>query len=191
MEKDERKQQLRKKHKKLRKALTEDKINEYSLKIANLALDLDIWKYEYYHIFLPIQKQKEVNTEYLLQVLQGRDKQVVLSKSDFLTKSMQHFLLTDSTRIVENEFGIPEPQNGIVINPELLDVVFIPLLAYDYFGNRVGYGQGFYDRFLAYCKPDVVKVGLSFFLPEKEKITASNEDIMLDCCISDEKIFHF
>lgn len=190
MEKSKKKQ-LRKKYKKLREALTQDQINAFSLDIANQLLDLAIWNHEYYHIFLPIQKQKEVNTEFLLQILQGRDKQVVLSKSDFKHKSMQHFLLTDSTRILENEYGIPEPQKGISIDSELLDVIFMPLLAYDKTGNRVGYGQGFYDRFLAQCRPDVIKIGLSFFAPDQDTIVTSKNDVKLDYCVSTKEMLCF
>lgn len=182
---------LRKNSKERRKALSSEQRENYSLDIANQALKLDIWKYEYYHIFLPIEKQYEVNTQYLLNILQGKDKHVVLSKSDFNTMEMEHFLLTDSTKLVVNSVGIPEPDGGIAIDPSTIQVVFMPLLAYDFKGNRIGYGKGFYDRFLTQCAPETVKVGISFMEPEVQILPTTETDIPMNYCISPKKIHTF
>lgn len=185
------KQELRKKYKALRNALKQDEQDELSLAIANQALSLDIWDYDFYHIFLPIERLREINTEFLLSILAGKDKNIVLSSSNFKDSSMKHYLLTDSTKLIVNKYGIPEPAGGIEIPARNIDVVFIPLLVYDQEGNRVGYGKGFYDRFLSQCKPDVVKVGLSFFEPEKEIIVKNSQDIALNSCITPKKVYHF
>ena len=86
-----------------------------SLAIANKVLTLPIWKKTYFHIFLPISEQKEVNTEYILHLLSGKDKEIIVSKSDFETRNMTHFFLTDNTKIKKNEYNIPEPVNGIEV----------------------------------------------------------------------------
>ena len=185
------KSDLRIKYKQLRKVLSEDQIEDFSLEIANQCLKLDIWSYSFYHIFLPIEHQKEVNTEYLLNLLSGKDKNTVLSMSDFETLEMQHFLLTDSTIIRKNSYGIPEPENGIEIQIKQIEVVFIPLLAYDKQGNRVGYGKGFYDRFLSQCQPETLKIGLSFFEPEDEFIDSDSNDIPLDFCVTPKGVWEF
>ena len=72
-----------------------------------------------------------------------------------------------------------------------IEVVFIPLLAYDLKGNRVGYGKGFYDRFLKKLSKNTNKIGLSFFLPENYISDCSNHDIQMDYCVSPEKVFNF
>lgn len=185
------KKRLRKKYKELRENLSEESIDKKSIDIANKMLELDIWDHKYYHLFLPIVKQKEVDTSYILHILQGKDKNVLVSKSDFVSNTMRHYLLTDATRFVTNEYGIPEPEDGIEIDQEKIDVVFIPLLAYDKKGNRIGYGKGFYDRFLSKCKEGVIKVGVSFFEAETEEISVGNTDIPLDYCISDTEIYTF
>jgi 5-formyltetrahydrofolate cyclo-ligase len=70
-------------------------------------------------------------------------------------------------------------------------MVLIPLLAFDQTGQRVGYGKGYYDRFLANCRPDCIKTGLSFF-PAEDKITDTNTfDIAMDFCITPDKIYEF
>ena len=80
--------------------------------------------------------------------------------------------------------------NGFEIKPKKLQVVFVPLLAYDFYGNRVGYGKGYYDKFLAKCGEKCLKIGLSFFTPEK-KILVSPIDIKIDLCVTPKKIYNF
>ncbi|MFZ0597958.1 MAG: 5-formyltetrahydrofolate cyclo-ligase, partial [Flavobacterium sp.] len=72
-----------------------------------------------------------------------------------------------------------------------IEVVFVPLLAFDNVGNRVGYGKGFYDKFLAQCKPRTIKIGLSFFEAENQIDDVFESDVKLDYCVTPEKIFRF
>jgi 5-formyltetrahydrofolate cyclo-ligase len=183
------KARLRKLYKQRRDALSQSQIEDYSIAIANNCLKLDIWNKKTFHLFLTIDKLKEVQTQYLLSILQGKDKDVVISKSDFGSGSMQHILLTDQTTILVNSYGIPEPLEGIEIRETQLDVVFIPLLCVDKFGNRIGYGKGFYDRFLQKCRPDVIKVGLCFFEPVKEQIITSLTDVAIDVIVTPNTAF--
>lgn len=185
------KKELRKKYKDLRNTLSPDTIEDLSLQIANQALKLPIWNFENYHIFLSIHEHKEVQTDYLLHILNGKDKNVIISKADFETRQMAHVLLTDNVTIKKNEWNIPEPQNGFLVTDEQIDVVFVPLLAYDVFGNRVGYGKGFYDLFLSKCKPNVLKIGLSFFDAEPIIEDVFLEDVRLDYCITPNNIINF
>jgi len=156
------KKELRIKYKELRQHLSIEAIEEKSLAIANQLLKLDIWNNTYFHIFL-----------------------------HFETTSMKHFLLTDNTKIKKNNYNIPEPVNGLTVPTEMIDVVFVPLLAYDKQGNRVGYGKGFYDKFLSECKPNVIKIGLSFFMPEELIEDVYENDIRLNFCVNSEDIISF
>nr|WP_315221169.1 5-formyltetrahydrofolate cyclo-ligase [uncultured Flavobacterium sp.] len=185
------KKELRLHYKNLRKNLTPDQVEELSLAIANQVLQLPIWEKTYFHVFLPIEEQKEVDTEYLLHLLSGKDKEIVISKSDFETRKMTHFLLTDNTKIKKNEYHIPEPVNGLPVPSETIEVVFVPLLAFDVLGNRVGYGKGFYDKFLSECKPETIKIGLSFFEAETKIEDIFELDIKLDYCVTPWKIYEF
>ncbi|MBT0606980.1 5-formyltetrahydrofolate cyclo-ligase [Aequorivita echinoideorum] len=186
----ENKEMLRIKYKALRQSLSEDSIEKWSLEIANNALKLPIWDKTYYHIFLPIIDKKEVNTEYLLHILQGKDKSVVVSKSDFSTGHMKQILLQENTKIAVSKYGIPEPVTGIEVSSESLEVIFVPLLAFDHSGQRVGYGKGFYDRFLSSCREDSIFVGLSFFEAE-ERIFSEVTDVPLHFCVTPKKTYQF
>jgi 5-formyltetrahydrofolate cyclo-ligase len=185
------KSQLRKKYKYLRSELSPENIEDLSLSISNNLLKLNIWDASFYHIFLTIEEQKEVNTDYILNILSGKDKHIVLSKSDFETMLMTHYLLTDSTVIKKNKYNIPEPVDGIEITYNKIEVVFVPLLAFDKQGHRVGYGKGFYDTFLNECKPETIKIGLSFFEAEDTIDDFFESDVKLDYCITPERVYTF
>lgn len=185
------KDELRKKYKSLRKELSEDDITSKSIFIANQLLKLPVWEKTYYHLFLSILEQKEIDTEHILHVLFARNKEVVVSKSNFENNTLSHFLLTENTKIKINKYGIPEPTNGLAVPENMIDVVFIPLLAFDKKGNRVGYGKGFYDDFLSKCKKETIKIGLSFFEAVDKIDDVYEGDFPLDYCVTPTNIYSF
>lgn len=181
---------LRKKYISKREELVTAEIEAMSLAISNRALELPIWDGTYYHIFLSISEKKEVDTEFLLHILQGRDKSIVVSKTNFKNFELEHYLLQENTRLEVSNYGIPEPVDGIEIDLEKLDVVFVPLLAFDIQGNRIGYGKGFYDRFLSRCPSETIFVGLSLFEAE-DVIPSTIDDVKLHFCITPTKTIQF
>ena len=185
------KKELRTKYKALRSQLSDNDLEEMSLAIANKVLALPVWEKNYFHIFLPITEHKEVDTEFILHLLSGKDKEIIISKSDFETRKMTHFLLTDNTKIKKNEYNIPEPVDGLEVPTKKIDVVFVPLLAYDKTGHRAGYGKGFYDKFLSECKPETIKIGLSFFEPEELIDDVFENDVKLDYCVTPDRVYEF
>ncbi len=99
--------------------------------------------------------------------------------------------LKRNTIIKENKYGIPEPVSSQFTSSSILDIIFIPLLAYDQSGYRVGYGKGFYDRYLGNCDKDLFKIGLSPFEPIKSISNIDKFDVPLDICISPDQTFRF
>ena len=194
------KKELRQKYKALRNKISENDLEEMSLAIANKVLTLPIWNRNYFHVFLSMTTYKEVNTEFILHLLSGKDKETIISKSDFQTREMTHYLLTDNTKIKKNEYDIAEPIDGIEVHVSKIEVVFVPLLAFDKTGHRVGYGKGFYDNFLSKCKyytigsqpkNQAIKIGLSFFEAEEKIEDIFENDVKLDYCVTPNKIYKF
>ncbi len=184
------KKDLRLKYSDLRKDTTPQSILNSSLTIANNILELPIWGGEFYHLFLAIPEKKEVDTSFLLSILHGKDKNIVLPKvSD--SNSLKHFLLTDNTKLKRSNWGVPEPVDGIEIPEKKIDVVFVPLLAFDQKGNRLGYGKGFYDNFLGKCRTGVIKVGLSLFEAEEQISDINDNDIPLNYCVTPNRTYSF
>lgn len=104
---------------------------------------------------------------------------------------MQAIALNKNTVFAENKFNILEPVSNEVITPQLIDVVFVPLLAFDSKGFRVGYGKGFYDRYLPLCAEDVVKIGFSYFEAIDAIEDVNEYDVPLNYCITPMRVYEF
>jgi 5-formyltetrahydrofolate cyclo-ligase len=128
-------------------------------------------------------------TRYLEHIIPGL--KVAFPVINFAALQMKAVLVDDDTEFVENEYGIPEPEAGEKIDEEEIDVVLVPLLAFDEQGYRVGYGKGFYDRFLKQCRADVITIGFSYF-DAVTKINDTNEyDVPLNYCVTPHKVYEF
>nr|WP_294896511.1 5-formyltetrahydrofolate cyclo-ligase [uncultured Pedobacter sp.] len=146
------------------------------------------------HLFLPIVEKREVDTFEFINFFKTQQPhiKIVVPRCDFKTKKMEALVFdAESTVLVKNKQHIPEPLYGENIDPLLIDAVIIPLLAFDKLGHRVGYGAGFYDRFLERCKPDVLKIGVSLFEPIDKILDTHHQDIRLTHCITPKQIYFF
>jgi 5-formyltetrahydrofolate cyclo-ligase len=143
------------------------------------------------HIFLPITKKKEINTYKIIDFLRTKKCKIIIPKSDFKNSTLNHFEYTSDTEIKITEYGIPEPINGIETSINDLEIVFIPLLCFDFIGNRLGYGKGFYDRFLSTLSKDCLKIGLSHFDAFESLLPIDKFDIRLDYCITPNRVYSF
>jgi len=184
------KSDLRKKYTVERQKLHDDLIIDGSIEISNRLLRLPIWNFSFYHLYLSIKAKKELDTQPVLSILLGKDKNVVIPKVS-KSRNLLHYLLTDDTKLTTNSWGIPEPVNGIEISLDKIEVVFVPLLAFDKKGHRVGYGGGYYDLFLSGCPTDVVKIGLSLFEAEEAISDVEKHDIKLTYAVTPNQTYQF
>lgn len=173
-----------------RKRYSHKEVQASSFAIAQMVSKLPIWSFDNYHIYLTIEEKKEVITQPIIDLLRKLHKNIAVPKVTG-EQQLSHHLLTEESELVLNKWGIPEPVGGHEIDAALIDVVFVPLLAFDLKGHRVGYGKGFYDRFLAGCKPEVIKVGLSFFEAVDEISDTGREDVPLNYCVTPHKVYSF
>jgi len=111
---------------------------------------------------LPIHRLREVDTIPLLKRLRQNNR-VCIPVSNFDKNNMTHKILDEHTQFQDNAYGIPEPITGKDVDVKDIQVVIVPLLAVDQHGNRLGYGKGFYDRFLAECSPNTLFIGVTMF----------------------------
>lgn len=176
-----------------RKELSDARYKQHCASVSDQAIDLvkDIGVHKV-HLFLPIKNNKEVDTWPIYHWLINSPKHTpVISKTHFKKNMLSHHPMTANDDLQESNYGIPEPLHSTAISPESLDLVFVPLLAFDTFGNRVGYGAGFYDRFLSQCLKSTLKVGLAISLPMGTTIETHEYDIPLDLCITHKGVYDF
>ena len=143
-------------------------------------------------LFLPIERKKEINTYRIWEKAMAFGAQVAVPKANFKTNEVKQVLFESEDQLEISEFGIPEPKKGRVIAAEHFDYVFVPLLGVDKEGNRVGYGKGFYDRFLRKCSPRCTFIGLYHFDDLSEQVEdITFQDIKLNACITPNKVHRF
>ncbi len=184
------KSKLRKEALGKRKSLSDQELIDFNNKLLNQFKTLDFSNIKTLHIFLPIIDKKEPNTFLLIDWLKNKYPkiQIVVPKADFDSNLMSNHIFTKKEDLITNHYNIPEPKGG----DEFLDtpdMVIVPLLAFDKRGYRVGYGKGFYDRFLQ--DMNTQKIGLSFFDAVEEIIDVHLSDIRLDKCITQNGILEF
>lgn len=145
------------------------------------------------HIFLPIASKREPDTWPIIDRIRREFPQVRLSlpKVNAATGLFDSYYFEGPQQLTTNAWGIQEPEHGTLTPPQKIDRVLLPLLAYDEAGHRVGYGKGFYDKFLVTCRPDCIKTGLSLFRAEKKIEDISPLDIRMDECVSPDGIMRF
>ncbi len=141
--------------------------------------------------YWPLSDAAEPNTllftRYMHHMIPGLH--IAYPITDFSALSMQAILVNEDTDYHTNNHGITEPREGEVIPPEMIDVVFVPMLICDKDGYRVGFGKGFYDRFLPKCRRDVLKIGFSYFDPIDKIDDTDAYDVPLNFCITPERIY--
>jgi 5-formyltetrahydrofolate cyclo-ligase len=175
-----------------RRALSIDEVAVRSQRIADLFFQhFPLQAGQTVHVFLPIIKNNEVNTWAIIERLrlEHPEVQVVVPVTDAAQNVLTHHHLTEESVLIENAWGIPEPQDARIVHADEVDVVLIPLLAFDKQGHRVGYGKGFYDRFLAECRPDVIKIGLSLEPPVEHIADPNMYDVPLDFAITPVEVW--
>lgn len=187
------KQEARKEYRQKRKDITESQRMKWDDLILIQFQSIDLPFMNYVLSFYPIEANKEINSFILTDYLHFKNPNLHVCYPR-MTNNQGHMQAIDCNAdsiFEENEYGILEPLDTEVISPALIDIVIIPLLAFDERGYRVGYGKGYYDRFLADCRDDCIKVGVSYFEAIDAIKDTNDNDVPLDFCITPQKVYAF
>ncbi len=188
------KSELRKKYLDKRKMMTTQEVEKCSHQITQFFFEfVDLTNVQRVHLFLPIQKNNEFDTWLMIDVFRTKYPhiQLIIPKTDFKNHSMQNFLFTEQTELLENRYGILEPVDGVEVQEENIDLVITPLLIFDENGYRVGYGGGFYDRFFQKCRKDIQRVGVCFEKGIDQITDLDQYDEKLTYCITPTETYLF
>jgi len=173
-----------------RNALPDEELQELTQQLLAHFSQFDFSEISVIHIFIPIEKKKEPNTFLFIDWLQKNHPhlKILVPRADFNTALMTHHVYKDLQGLEKNIFDILEPENTNAHEGQI-DLVLIPLLAFDERGYRVGYGKGFYDRFLQNISTK--KVGLSLFPPVDDIDDTDENDVRMDLCLTPEGVYVF
>ncbi|WP_316816801.1 5-formyltetrahydrofolate cyclo-ligase [Pedobacter nyackensis] len=173
-----------------RKSLSDEQVKVYSQQLLNLFSSFELSSFKTIHVFLPIAEKKEPDTFLFIDWLVSShpDIKIIVPKADFDTALMTNYVYRGKDGLVKNLYNILEPEKGELHTGDV-DLVLIPMLAFDLQGYRVGYGKGFYDRFLQGI--ETLKVGLSFFEPVDCIEDVNAHDVRLDRCITPDRVYRF
>ncbi|MEX8547314.1 MAG: 5-formyltetrahydrofolate cyclo-ligase [Mucilaginibacter sp.] len=187
------KQELRKAYLEKRQQLSEAAYETLNQALLQRFKTLNFSGVNAVHIFLPMLRTKEPDTWLFINYLRTARPTIkrVFPKADFKQKTLINYLDDEQLIIAENKFGIPEPISGNQFYTDKNSIVIVPLLAFDLQGNRVGYGGGFYDRFLAGCEVGTQFIGLSFFEPVDWIEDTDELDVELHQCITPGEAWKF
>ncbi|WHF50411.1 5-formyltetrahydrofolate cyclo-ligase [Chryseobacterium gotjawalense] len=141
------------------------------------------------HCFLSIPEKGEVDTNEFLNYFYENKIRVFVPK--MIKTELIALEITKETPLIKNSWGIKEPAGEVDSGVKDFDFIITPLLYSDHFGNRVGYGKGFYDRFFSEVNPNAVKVGVSFFPPQEQVEDIAEFDVPLDYLVTPTEVLSF
>jgi len=185
------KKDVRKTYLQRRLELSVEEVEDKSIKIAKRFLHWLPKSVFTVHIYLPIQHKREIDTWPIVQELWKRDINIVVPIMNITDGTLSSWVLTPQTQLQKNIWGVSEPLSSNFVDFRAIDLVVLPLLAFDLQGFRVGYGKGYYDKFLNQFDHQPIKVGLSFFEAIGKISNVHEADIAMDHCIIPDRIISF
>jgi 5-formyltetrahydrofolate cyclo-ligase len=188
------KAELRKIYRAKRQLLSPGQVELASTQIAARFFEtFDLSKIKVLHCFISISRFNEIDTRPIFQRIWAAFPHVktVVPRVDHEHNELESLMYHSGVELVHSKWKIAEPSHNHRVDAAEIDVVLVPLLCFDLSGHRVGYGRGYYDRFLARCRPDCQKVGLSMFEPVESIDDAHDGDVRLDSCITPEGTYEF
>ena len=172
---------------------TSNNIQKKSLLINEILFkNFDFNKINIIHTFLPILQKNEINTKIIISTILQNYKhcKILIPKINFKNKTLDHYYYKDNKHLLQNKYGIDEPYNCEKYKKKHnINIILVPLLAFDKNGHRVGYGGGYYDKFMIHY-PKSIKIGLSLEEPI-QILDINNHDIKLNFCITPKKLYKF
>jgi len=130
----------------------------------------------------------EVATGDLLSELLSEGKRLVLPVIKKTAATMEFREVKKLKGMVTGVYGILEPREGDLYSPHCIDLLFVPGVAFDRRGGRLGRGKGYYDRYLKALRPGVLKVGLAFSEQLATEVPRNKEDVNMDLLVTEEEV---
>ena len=144
------------------------------------------------HILFYVAVEGEVETKEMIKSALAMRKKVIVPAADFKTKELRLYEIKSIEELTKKKTGLYEPKNPTnEYNKEFLDLVIVPCIAYDKKGYRIGFGLGFFDRFLKSFRRKIPFIGLAFEFQFVSEIPSEEHDVKMDKIVTEDRICNF
>jgi 5-formyltetrahydrofolate cyclo-ligase len=175
-----------------RQVLSEGEFQQLNLQLYHqFFAKLDLSFIKCLHIFLPIEGKREPDTWQIIDRIRREFPHIRITIPRVKDGELENIYFEGYHQLKKSKWGILEPEQGTFTPTEKIDMVLVPLLAFDKSGHRVGYGKGFYDKFLAECRIRCQRVGISLFEPIERIEDIGEDDITLTHCLTPHRLYQF
>ena len=183
---------LRKEILNIRNNMNSDNKKEKDTIIKEKFLNSDYYK-KAKNIFIYISYGSEIDTKEIINYALGDGKTIFVPRTEFETKLMDAVKITSLNNMTEDRYGILEPsKEEPYIQPDQLDLIVVPGVAFDKEGGRTGYGAGYYDRYFKKISKEragkIKKVALAYDFQVIDNVPIDEQDVRIDCVITEKKI---
>ncbi|MBZ4688351.1 MAG: 5-formyltetrahydrofolate cyclo-ligase [Clostridia bacterium] len=184
------KNKLREKIKKQRMEMSKEGIVKKSENIKKTLLTLSQFQ-DANLIMSYIHFRNEVETGKIMTTALQMGKRVVVPVCEVKTKKLIPAEIKSYPEDLQcGAYGIMEPCEIKPVRPEEIDLVLVPGVAFDVNGNRLGYGAGYYDRFLARLRSDATTIALAFEMQILDNVFPEEHDVPMDYIITEERLIN-
>ena len=176
-----------------RRSLTDQEYDSLNLRLVNNFFStIQLIDVKLLHLFLPIARNKEPDTYAIAERVRSEFPGIRISIPKVgLSGTLEHYIWSGKESLALSAWGIPEAATGETTPVDAIDMVLVPLVIFDQQGHRVGYGKGYYDRFLSACRHDCKKIGLSLFPPVESIDDLTPHDQHLDFVVTPDRSYKF
>ena len=181
---------LRERYLTLRESISVNELEKSSKDICDQLLNHFNFSNQNIHLFYPIEGKSEVNT-WPIHLKLIETNQLHTSVYNSVSNQWDCVSFDADTTFIKQRYNVPVPDTFKNSKWDKIDFIIMPLLCFDDFGNRIGYGKGIYDQICKHLKKSCVKIGLSFFEAHPKAIEVEKHDIPLDFCQTPQKLYKF
>jgi len=171
-----------------RKELSDSELREKSNKIKEIIFKMKEFK-DAKAILFYVSYRNEVNTHQMIKDCISIEKKVVVPGTDRLHRRIVLSELSNWDNLTYGEYNILEPKKEFFqeVLIDSIDLMFIPGIAFDVRGNRIGHGKGYYDRLLK-IPHNATRVGLAFELQIVDNIPAESHDVKVNKIVTEKRV---
>ena len=183
----EEKKELRKKILKIRKEMDINKKRKFDNIIHNKFLKSKFYS-QCGNIFVYISYDSEIDTKTIIRKALEDGKNIYVPRTNYNTKLMEAVKISSLENLIEDKYGILQPtESRLAVELEEIDLIIMPGVAFDNNGGRMGYGGGFYDRYMSKCSKNIQKISLAYDFQILDDVPMDSHDTRVNFIITENK----